>query len=195
MNLIDLTLSVDLRTAGEAQANLDKARSGHLGTHFDVMDKEFPLEYMEREAIVFDVSAIGTSREIGVEDIDLSAVPEKGFVAFYTGYIEQVAYGTKEYFQFHPWLSMELIEAMLNKHVAIIAIDFAGVRNGKEHTPTDQLCADRGTFIVENVCNLAAVLKGKKVAFFVAGTYPVNYVGTTGLLCRVVARMDYPISR
>lgn len=134
MNLIDLTLRVDLRTAGEAQANLDKARSGHLGTHFDVMDKEFPLEYMEREAI-------------------------------------------------------------LDKHVAIIAIDFAGVRNGKEHTPTDQLCADRGTFIVENVCNLAAVLKGKKVAFFVAGTYPVNYVGTTGLPCRVVARMDYPISR
>ena len=28
MNLINLTLRVDLRTAGEAQANLDKARSG-----------------------------------------------------------------------------------------------------------------------------------------------------------------------
>lgn len=79
MNLINLTLRVDLRTAGEAQANLDKARSGHLGTHFDVMDKEFPLEYMEREAVVFDVSAIGTGREIGVEDIDLSAVPEGSF--------------------------------------------------------------------------------------------------------------------
>ena len=36
------------------------------------MDKEFPPEYMEREAIVFDVSAIGTSREIGIEDIDLN---------------------------------------------------------------------------------------------------------------------------
>ena len=186
--MIDLSVRVDLRTAGEAQANLDKARSGHLGTHFDVMDKEFPPEYMEREAIVFDVSSIGTSREIGIEDIDLSVVPEGSFVAFYSGYIEQVAYGTKDYFKSHPCLSMNLIEALLDRHVAIIAIDFAGARNGKEHTPTDQLCADRGTFIVENVCNLAAVLNGKKMARFVAGTYPVNYVGTTGLPCRVVAR-------
>ena len=190
MNLIDLTTRVDLRTANEAQTNLDKARSGHLGTHFDVMDKEFPLDYMEREAIVFDVSAVGTTREISIGDIDLSAVPEQGFVALYTGYIEQVAYGTKEYFQFHPCLSMRLIEALLDKHVAIIAVDFAGVRNGKEHTPTDQLCADRGTFIVENVCNLAAVLRGQKMARFVAGTYPVNYVGTTGLPCRVIARIE-----
>ena len=187
--IIDLSIRVDLRIAGEAHATLDKARSGHLGTHFDVMDKEFPLEYMEREAIVFDITAVGTTREIDIGDIDLSAVSEGGFVAFHTGYIEQVAYGTKEYFHFHPWLSMELIEVLLNKHVAIIAIDFAGVRNGKEHTPTDQLCADRGTFIVENVCNLAAVLRGQKMALFVAGTYPVNYVGTTGLPCRVVARL------
>ena len=188
MSLIDLTLRVDLRTAGLALANLDKARSGHLGIHFDVMDKEFPPEYMEREAVVFDVSAIGTSREIGTDDIDLAAVPEQGFVAFYTGYIEQVAYGTTEYFKSHPCLSIKLIEALMDKHVAIIAVDFAGVRNGKEHTPTDQLCADRGTFIVENVCNLAAVLSGKKMARFVAGTYPVNYVGTSGLPCRVVTR-------
>ena len=40
-----------------------------------------------------------------------------------------------------------LAQANPDKHVAIIAVDFAGVRNGKEHTPTDQLCADRGTFI------------------------------------------------
>ena len=190
MSLIDLTLRVDLRTAGQAQANLDKARSGHLGTHFDVMDKEFPPEHMELDAVVFDVSSIGTSREIGTDDIDLAAVPEQGFVAFYTGYIEQVAYGTTEYFKSHPCLSIKLIEALMDKHVAIIAVDFAGVRNGKEHTPTDQLCADRGTFIVENVCNLAAILKGQKVTHFIAGTYPVNYVGTTGLPCRVVARVE-----
>ena len=60
---------------------------------------------------------------------------------------------------------------------------------GKEHTPTDQICADRGTFIVENVCNLAAVLDGQKSAHFTAGTYPVNFVGMTGLPCRVVARV------
>lgn len=99
MIIIDLTWRVDLQTADKAKENLEKAKGGHLGTHF------------------------------------------------------------------------------------------AGVRNGKEHTPTDQICADRGTFIVENVCNLAAVLNGNKSAHFKAGTYPVNFVGMTGLPCRVVARV------
>ena len=99
--IIDLTWRVDLQTADKAKENLEKAKGGHLGTHFDVMNKEFPLE----------------------------------------------------------------------------------------HTPTDQICADRGTFIVENVCNLAAVLDGQKSAHFTAGTYPVNFVGMTGLPCRVVARV------
>lgn len=93
----------------------------------------------------------------------------------------------------HTWLRVDLrtaneAQVNLDKHVAIIAIDFAGVCNGKEHTPTDQLNADRGTFTVENVCNLAAVLKGKTMACFMAGIYPVNYVGSTGPPCRVVAR-------
>ena len=213
MTIVDLTWRVDLQTADKAKENLEKAKGGHLGTHFDVMsgrssechpssledgrvasdedevNKEFPLEYMERDAVVFDVAECGTERDITLDDIDINEVPEGGFVAFRTGYIEQIGYGTKEYFQHHPALSMQLIDALLDRHVAIIAVDFAGVRNGKEHTPTDQICADRGTFIVENVCNLAVVLNGNKSAHFTAGTYPVNFVGMTGLPCRVVARV------
>lgn len=189
MKIIDLTWRVDLQTADKAKENLEKAKGGHLGTHFDVMNKEFPLDYMEKPAVVFDVENVGVEREISLEDIDITEVPDYGFVAFRTGFIEKEGYGTKEYFQHHPFLSMELIETLLDKHIAIIAVDFAGVRNGKEHTPTDQLCADRGTFIVENVCNLAAVLNGQKSAHFTAGTYPVNFFGMTGLPCRVVARV------
>ena len=187
--IIDLTWRVDLQTADKAKENLEKAKGGHLGTHFDVMNKEFPLEYMERDAVVFDVAECGIEQDITLDDIDINEVPEGGFVAFRTGFIEQIGYGTKDYFHHHPQLSMQLIEALLDRHVAIIAVDFAGVRNGKEHTPTDQMCADRGTFIVENVCNLAAVLDGQKSAHFTAGTYPVNFVGMTGLPCRVVARV------
>lgn len=189
MKIIDLTWRIDLRTAGKAKENLEKAGGGHLGTHFDVINKEFPLDYMEREAVVFDVSAAGTEREITLSDISIGEVPEGGFVAFRTGFIERVGYGTRKYFRHHPSLSMELIHWLLDRRVAIIAVDFAGVRNGSEHTPTDQLCADRGTFIVENVCNLAAVLSGQPSARFIAGTYPVNFVGMTGLPCRVVARV------
>ena len=42
--IIDLTWRVDLQTADKAKENLEKAKGGHLGTHFDVMNKEFPLE-------------------------------------------------------------------------------------------------------------------------------------------------------
>ena len=37
------------------------------------------------------------------------------FVAFHTGYIDRVEYGSKEYFAFHPVLSVELIDALLEK--------------------------------------------------------------------------------
>ena len=47
----------------DAQGNKKKALVGHLGTHFDVMNKEFPLEYTKRRAIVFDVSDVGDRKE------------------------------------------------------------------------------------------------------------------------------------
>ena len=58
------------------------------------MNKEFPLEYTKRRAIVFDVSNVG-DRDIDVDDIDLSKVEQNMFVAFYTGFIEKEGYGGK----------------------------------------------------------------------------------------------------
>jgi hypothetical protein len=42
----------------DAQGNEKAALTGHLGTHFDVMNREFPLEYTRRNGIVFDVSDV-----------------------------------------------------------------------------------------------------------------------------------------
>ena len=109
------------------------------------------------------------------------------FVAFYTGFIEKEGYGTKTYFTEHPQLSNELLEALLQKQVSIIGVDFAGVRRGKEHTLMDQHCADQGVFIIENLCNLGNVLKNG--GSFTAHTYPMNYAEMTGLPCRVVAEI------
>ena len=64
------------------------------------------------------------------------------------------------------------------------------MRRGGEHTPKDQYCADRGVFIIENLCNLGELLGGEKTARFVARTFPVNFDGMTGLPCRVVAEVD-----
>ena len=188
MKTIDITTTVSAELMAKAQKNLALAFNGHVGTHFDVMNKVFPLDYMELDAIVFDVNDM---MEIGIGDIDLEAVHEGLFVAFHTGFIEKEGYATPTYFKQHPQLSFDLINALLDKHIHIIGVDFAGVRNGKEHTPTDQLCADQGVFIIENLCNLATVLNGKKQAACKIGTYPVKFEGQTGLPCRVIAKTEY----
>ncbi len=159
---------------------------GHYGTHFDVMDKEFPLEYTEREGIVFDVAKV-RDRDIGTADIDLDKVQPGMFVAFCSGFVEEEGYGTPKYEHEHPELSVKLIEALLDKQISIIGLDFAGVRRGAEHTPMDQYCADRGVFIVENLCGLRKILdRGGR---FAAKTYPIHFSEITGLPCRVIAEV------
>lgn len=181
---IDITLKITPKMVTDAQGNEKKALVGHLGTHFDVMNKEFPLEYTERNGIVFDVSKV-KNREIDIADIDMDKVKKNMFVSFYTGFIEEEGYGTTKYFTEHPELSNKLLEALLQKNISMIGVDFAGVRRGKEHTPMDQYCADHGVFIIENLCNLYSVLKIGNT--FIANTYPMNYAEMTGLPCRVVA--------
>ena len=186
---IDITLEITARMMkGESEA---KAPLGHMGTHFDVMHKEFPLAYTRREGIVFDVSrgnvAWGNARDIDVCDVDLTAVGKDMFVIFHTGFIEEVGYAEPGYFTDHPQLSDTLIDALLDKGVSLIGVDFAGIRRGKEHIPKDQYCADRNVFVIENLCNLEAVLAagGKGLIH----TYPMRFAGMTGLPCRVIAEI------
>ena len=183
---VDVTLKITPKMTADAQGNEKKAQVGHLGTHFDVMNKEFPLEYTERRGIVFDVSNV-KDRDIDVDDVDLGRLSPDMFVAFYTGFIEEEGYGTKRYFTEHPQLSVALIEELLQRQVSIIGVDFAGVRRGREHTPMDQRCADRGAFVVENLCNLQKL--AETGGEFTAHTYPMSYEGMTGLPCRVVAEL------
>lgn len=52
--LIDIALkSPPKKMVKNAQGNEQKALVRHLGTTFDVMDKEFPLEYTKRQGIDF----------------------------------------------------------------------------------------------------------------------------------------------
>lgn len=186
MMLIDITLRITPKMVTDAQGNEKKALVGHLGTHFDVMNKVFPLEYTKRKAIAFDVSDV-SNRDIDIADIDLRKVKQNMFVAFYTGFIEKEGYGGKVYFAEHPQLSDRLIDSLLEKGVSIIGVDFAGVRRGKEHTPKDQYCADHGVFIVENLCNLKKILDAGDGCSI--NTYPMNYAEMTGLPCRVIAEI------
>lgn len=182
---IDITTKITPKIIKDAQGNEMKALTGHLGTHFDVMNKEFPLEYLKKTAVIFDVRSV-RERDISTKDIDLDQIQEQMFVIFHTGFIEDEGYGTEKYFKEHPQLSDELIDVLLKKKVSMIGIDFAGVRRGKEHTPKDQYCADRGVFIIENLCNLGEALRNEAQVKMTAYTFPVNYAEMTGLPCRVI---------
>lgn len=187
MKMTDLTLCMDLTHKASEETNEKKALlSGHLGTHFDVMDKTFDLSYLQLPCVAFDVSRI-EGRDIEVSDIDFSQLNGARAVLFYSGFIEQHPYGSKEYFTEHPQLSPDLIDRLLERNIAIIGVDFAGVRRGQEHPTMDRHCADHGTFIVENLCNIASLLDGKQSVHCTLNTYPLNFKGWTGLPCRVVA--------
>ena len=181
--LRDITLKVTPEMVKDAQGNERKAFLGHLGTHFDVMDKVFPLEYVKRDAYIFDVSEI-RDRDIEADDIDMNEVKEGMFIGFCSGFIEEETYGTRAYMKEHPQLSEDLIKKLVDKRISIIGIDFAGVRRGKEHTPADQYCADHGVFVVENLCDLKEV-----IGRCVVNTYPLNYTQMSGLPCRVIAEL------
>ena len=86
--LIDLSVKVTRQADKDAHGNEKQASFGHLGTHFDVMDKEFPLAFTRREGIAFDVSDV-EGRDIGTRDVDLAPVEAGMFAAFRTGFIER----------------------------------------------------------------------------------------------------------
>lgn len=186
---IDLTVKINIGEGKEEGLNPSGKIFGHIGTHFDVMDKTFPLEYFRREAVLFDVSSVG-DREIDIGDIELAMVQKGVAVLFRSDFIEKEKYGSKEYFKNHPVLSPELIDALLDRQIALIGIDFPGIRRGKEHTPADQRCADRDVFVLENLCNLDRLIPGPAGGKIFLYTFPVNFAGLTGLPCRVAAEID-----
>ncbi|MBQ7962248.1 MAG: cyclase family protein [Clostridia bacterium] len=181
----DVTLRLSPAVVKDVQGREKIALSGHIGTHFDVIDKEFPLDYTELKAIVFDVSGV-KDRDIEISDIDTDKIRDNMFVAFYSGFMESAGYGTQMYFKEHPQLSHELIEKLLQKNVSVIGVDFAGIRRGSEHTPADQYCADRNVFVIENLCNLNLLTDTQDI---IMHTYPMNFTGLTGLPCRVIAEI------
>ncbi|WP_291583554.1 cyclase family protein [Clostridium sp. UBA6640] len=189
---IDLTVKISKdmwnNLWSEASENKKMTILGHIGTHFDVMDKEFSLDNTERNGKVFDVSHI-KDREIEIDDIDITAIKENDFVMFYTGSLKGKGYGTKEYFKNYPELSEKLIQYLLDKKVSIIGIDTAGIRKPSEHVKIDQYCADNNVFVIENLDNLEILLEETMNKEFKVHTYPINIEGMSGLCSRVIAEI------
>jgi len=191
---IDLTVTVDEEvrkllldaTAAEQLPPFDKF--GHLGTHFDVMNKTFSLDNTERRGILFDVSQV-KGREIEASDIDMAQIEENDFVMFYSGCLKEHKYGTPAYLKTKIELANVLIRDLIAKKVSMIGIDFPGIRKPAEHPQADQYCADHGVFVIENLANLDILLVAANGRSFLVHTYPINYEGLTGLPCRVIAEL------
>lgn len=185
--MIDLTHELDVQNF----INNDIVKSeefifkmGHIGTHFDVMDKEFPLKYTRRKGKIIDVSNI-RDRDISIKDIDCS-IEENDFLIFKTDFIKEKPYGTKDYFQNHPELSQELIDYLIGKKISLVGIDAAGIKRGSFHTKADQYLSDHNIFVIENLDNLDELHKNSSKEFYLY-CFPVKMKGLTGLPCRVTA--------
>jgi len=189
MMRIDLSVGIKETQWNESLAKRTMTAFGHLGTHIDVMNKEFPLENAIRGGKIVDVSFV-RGRDIETSDADLSEVSESDFVMFHTGYLSETGYGSDEYSGTHPQLSRQLIDFLLDRKVCMIGIDAAGIRRAGEHTQTDQYCADRGVFVVENMANLDRLYSAAGGAGFTVYTFPMNLHGSTGLPCRVIAEVQ-----
>jgi kynurenine formamidase len=190
---IDLSFKVDKKVLEEisdslAQVSLDLEKQGHVGTHFDVMDKEFSIENIITRGRIFDISHIKTG-EVKLQDLDLSNVEKGDFVMFYSGILKKLGYGTKEYFSTNIELSDELIDALINREVNFIGIDMNGAQKPVNHLCIDKYCADRGVFIIENLDNLDLLLEKVADKSFTVYTFPVNMSGFSGLPCRVIAEI------
>ena len=159
--------------------------TGHLGTHFDVMGKNFPLDYTERNGIIFDVRKIDD--EIKISDVEIEKIQAGDFVIFYTGVSEKFEYGSDDYNTFFPQLSFELIEKLAEKKISIIGVDMRGIRKGDEHPKADNFCAQNGVFVVENLVNLDKLFDSCKEKNFTVHTYPMNIKNFSGLPSRVIA--------
>ena len=161
---------------------------GHIGTHLDLMGKTYPDEYFTLSGRVFDVRHI-SGRDIDMVDIDLESIREKDFVFFHSGCLASFPYASKEYIFAPIQLSWKLIQALLDKKTAMVGIDFAGIRLPKEHRKADTLCAESGTFVVENVYGLENLVTAAEGKTFTVHCYPMRLTDASGLPCRVIASL------
>jgi kynurenine formamidase len=163
---------------------------GHLGTHFDVMEKEFPLECVKRVGRLVDISRI-RDREIEVNDLQCSIEPGE-FVIFRTDYAIEIGYGGPDYNYRSAELSDDVVSHLLERKVSLIGVDAASIQKPAKHRQVDMRCAAENVFVVENLCNLDALAQAAGDRPFVVYCAPLNFRGLTGLPCRVVA--DVPES-
>lgn len=151
----NLNLILDEKMIKEATKNEIRASFGHLGTHIDLKGHDFNLKRLK--GLVFKIND-----DEEIKSLPLDSIKENYFVFLNSNHINKYQYGTKEYYNHHAYLSDELIEKLIELKISLIGIDGPGIKQGKKHPLYDKYLADKGIFVVENLCNLD-LLKENKV--------------------------------
>jgi kynurenine formamidase len=168
---IDLSLSLSADNPifsmvhGDVKSPLS---AGHLGTHLDTyLQVPIPIEWCDRRGVLIDARPYGAI--VPKEAIAPLDIREGDFVIFRTDRIEEIEYGTREYFTDHPQLDWSLIRALLRKKVSFIGIDASGIRHGvklgDEHHQADVECEQSHCYVIENLTNLGALPETAKSGF------------------------------
>lgn len=163
--------------------------SGHIGTHIDIHEKmEIPKEYLKCDGILIDCTNYDLEREIGLEVVKKINIKKKDFIIFKTGIQKKAPYGSSNYLKNHQELSWELIDYLLDRKVAFIGIDCAGIRRGEEHYKADIKCERNKTYVVENLSseNLEKLLLKKFKVFTIWIDNPL----LTGLSTKIFIYRD-----
>lgn len=128
----------------------------HIGTHIDcynLSNIELPSEI---DVKVIDVRGLDI---IDTNILENVKVEENSFVIFRTGCLEKYGYGSEEYFnsESKPYLTRDLVDKLLEFNVKLIGIDLSGIQHGKNHVAIDKYVESKGSYVVENICNLDKV--------------------------------------
>ena len=186
--LIDLTVVIDKQAVASLTV---PSKLGHLGTHFDVMGKEFPLDCVKRVGRLIDISAI-RDREVRANDIPTS-IEQDEFVIFRTDYAADIGYGGPDYNHKSAELSDDVVSYLLERRVSLIGVDAASIQRPAKHRAVDERCAAQNVFVVENLCNLEVLASTAAGHPFTVYCAPLNFRGLTGIPCRVVADVTLPV--
>lgn len=184
----DITLKLDQNNKVWKHIGSEKYKflnGGHIGTHIDVYEKSsIPLKYFKTKGFLINCLEYDRNKEIDLEVLENLKIKEDSFIIFKTNIGNKYAYGSDDYFKNHPQLSLKLIDLLLEKKVAFIGIDCAGIRRGKEHIKADIKAEQNNTYIIENLdlMSLDATIKNE----FDVYTMWIDNPFSTGLPTRVL---------
>jgi kynurenine formamidase len=174
----------------------------HAGTHIDAPSHcvtgapathEVDLSALVGPALVVNVTGLNPREEITLAHLekfqDQLSSGQSRIVLFHTGWSQY--WKTPKYIE-HPYLTTEVVRKLLDLGVRVIGIDTLSVdrtaSDGElgivtDSFPVHHAVLGAGSYLVENLNNLAAIQNGS----FVVSFFPLKIVGGDGSPIRAVA--------